>query len=64
MQFSSKPTREQKVAAMRKKAESALKQKEKELQVRRAKTARLRALRLERDAELEASNEERKTTVK
>lgn len=55
MQIVSKSPREQKAAEMRLKAKAALQQREKEQQLRRTKTAQLRALRLERDAENEVS---------
>ena len=57
MKFSSKPSAEEKLATMRKKAERSLKEKESERLARHAKTAKLRALRLARDAELESGGE-------
>ena len=57
MKFSSKPSAEEKLATMRKKAERSLKEKESERLARHAKTAKLRALRLARDAELESWGE-------
>ena len=51
MQFSSNQSPEERLAAMRKKAKTALKQRENEHHLQRTKTAQLKALRLERDAE-------------
>ncbi len=51
MQFSAKSTTEEKRTAMRKKAERALKEKDREQALQREKTAKLRALRLAREAE-------------
>ncbi len=56
MQFSSKQSPEERLAAMRKKAKTTLRQKENEQQLQRTKTAQLKALRLERDAEVGASD--------
>lgn len=64
MQFSSKPSAEEKLAAMRRKAKLALKEREKEEQQRSAKTAQLRALRLARDAEMEAATKDTKKPLK
>ncbi len=57
MQFPSKHTAEEKLAAMRKKAKVALKERENKQQPLRDKTAQLRALRLGRNAEIEVSTE-------
>lgn len=62
MQFLSKTTAEEKRSAMQKKARAALKEKEKERLVRSAQTAKLRALRLARDAEIESAGEKTAST--
>jgi len=54
MQISSKTSAEEKLAAMRKKANLALKEKEIARQIESEKTAKLRALRLARDAAAES----------
>ena len=50
MRFSSKPTAEEKFAATQKKTERALNEKEKEQKRKKELTARLRALRLAKEA--------------
>ncbi len=58
MQFSSNQSPEERLAAMRKKAKATLRQKENEQHLQRTKTAQLKALRLERDAEVVVSGKE------
>lgn len=56
MQFSSNQSPEERLAAMRKKAKATLRQRENEQHLQRTKTAELKALRLERDAKVGASD--------